>query len=172
MYEVSNKGRVRSLPRLTYSTRGNGFWVHTKGKILKPTMMGTICRYPYVRINTNKYDKPMPVHRFVAEAFIGEIPEGMVVNHKDGNTSNNNVENLEIITYTENYEHSKNVLKTQRTYSTSKLKVTNIKTGQIKIYKDGVEASNDLGCCSENIRLYARGFLKGLYKDTYKIEEN
>jgi NUMOD4 motif. len=171
MYEVSNLGRVRSLPRLQYCTRGNGYWFRTKGTILKPTMMGSINRYPYVRISTDKVNKPMPIHRFVVESFIGEIPEGMVVNHIDGNTSNNNVINLEIVTYTGNFIHSRDVLKTPRGYSKSKLKITNCKTGESKIYNDGVEVSKDLGCCSENIRLYARGIWKGLYLDKYKIEE-
>lgn len=171
MYEVSNLGRVRSLPRWAYNSRGNGFWFHTKGTILKPTMMGSGIRYPYVRISTDKFNKPMPIHRFVVEAFIGEIPDGMVVNHKDGNTCNNHVDNLEIVTYTGNYIHSRDVLKTPRGRSRSKLKITNIETGESKIYSDGVEASKDLGCCSENIRLYARKIWKGLYLDKYKIEE-
>lgn len=46
------------------------------------------------------------VHRLVAKSFISEIPEGMVVNHKDGNKLNNSVDNLEIITHSENIKHA------------------------------------------------------------------
>lgn len=46
------------------------------------------------------------VHRLVAKSFISEIPEGMVVNHKDGNKLNNSVDNLEIITHSENVIHA------------------------------------------------------------------
>lgn len=37
------------------------------------------------------------IHRLVAEAFIGEIPPGYQVHHKDDDKQNNHVENLEII---------------------------------------------------------------------------
>jgi hypothetical protein len=43
----------------------------------------------------------------VADAFIGPIPEGMEVNHKDGNKDNNAVENLEIITPEANLLHAR-----------------------------------------------------------------
>lgn len=50
------------------------------------------------------------IHRIVAEAFIGPIPEGMVVNHKNGNILDNRVENLEIVTPLENSQHAIEVL--------------------------------------------------------------
>ena len=34
------------------------------------------------------------VHRLLVKHFIGEIPKGMCVNHKDGNKLNNNLDNL------------------------------------------------------------------------------
>lgn len=46
------------------------------------------------------------VHRLVAETYIGEIPKGYCVNHKDGNKTNNRVSNLEIVTYKENIRHA------------------------------------------------------------------
>ena len=46
------------------------------------------------------------VHRLIIEAFIGEIPEGYVVNHKDLNRSNNSLSNLEAITQADNARHA------------------------------------------------------------------
>jgi hypothetical protein len=46
------------------------------------------------------------VHRLVAEYFIGEIPEGYCVNHIDGNKLNNDVSNLEIVSYSTNTQHA------------------------------------------------------------------
>lgn len=46
------------------------------------------------------------VHRLVAAAFIGPIPEGMQVNHINGVKSDNRLENLEIVTPAENIRHS------------------------------------------------------------------
>ena len=50
------------------------------------------------------------VHRLVAAAFIGPIPEGMQVNHINGVKHDNRVENLEIVTLADNIRHSFNVL--------------------------------------------------------------
>jgi hypothetical protein len=46
------------------------------------------------------------IHRLVAMAWIGDIPKGMCVNHIDGNKRNNNLSNLEIVTYSENSKHA------------------------------------------------------------------
>lgn len=42
------------------------------------------------------------IHRIVAETFIGEIPEGFEVHHKNHCRDDNRLENLEIITVKEN----------------------------------------------------------------------
>lgn len=61
-------------------------------------------RYGYLRINLVFNGKHITkcVHTLVVETFIGEIPKGYSVNHKDGNKLNNQIENLEIITKEEN----------------------------------------------------------------------
>ena len=45
------------------------------------------------------------LHRVVYKAFFGEIPENMVINHKDENKHNNHIENLEILTRSENAKY-------------------------------------------------------------------
>lgn len=45
------------------------------------------------------------LHQLVARAFLGDQPEGTVVNHKDGDKTNNKPGNLEFITQKENVLH-------------------------------------------------------------------
>jgi hypothetical protein len=46
------------------------------------------------------------VHRLVVEAFIGEIPAGLEVNHISGQKVDNSIENLEVVTHAENTKHA------------------------------------------------------------------
>lgn len=46
------------------------------------------------------------VHRLLAEHYLGGIPEGYVVNHKNGIKTDNRLENLEIVTHSENVNHA------------------------------------------------------------------
>ncbi len=45
-------------------------------------------------------------HRIVWECFCGKIPEGLEINHKDGNKQNNCLSNLELVTHAENMQHA------------------------------------------------------------------
>jgi len=106
LYEVSNMGRVRNIQR----------WVKSKGNGRK--FLPVVIR----RLQLNRYGYPVAclngkakvvlkaVHRMVVEAFIGPIPDGMQVNHKDGNKENNHLDNLEICTHSENQIHRHRVL--------------------------------------------------------------
>lgn len=93
-YEVSSLGRVRR-------TNNSARW--KAGKILgdRPDKDG----YSRVVLYANHTTKSLRTHRLVVEAFIGQIPDGMQVNHKNGVTSDNRVENLEIATPSENTTH-------------------------------------------------------------------
>ena len=69
---------------------------------LNPTKDG----YRYVILCKNKIHKSMRVHRLVAFAFLDEIEAKDQINHKDGNRSNNNVDNLEWCNGSENSLHA------------------------------------------------------------------
>lgn len=95
LYQVSNFGNVRSIPRKgTYKT------VH----ILKPgkTRKG----YFQVILTKNSIGKPFRIHRLVAKAFIPNLNNLPQVNHKDGNKLNNCVDNLEWCTNEYNMKES------------------------------------------------------------------
>lgn len=45
------------------------------------------------------------IHRLVVQAYIGDIPKGMTVNHKNFIKDDNRVENLEILSMYDNIQH-------------------------------------------------------------------
>jgi len=57
---------------------------------------------PYVQVGVSGCQL---LHRLVASTFIGDIT-GLTVNHIDGNTLNNTISNLEIVTQLENNLHA------------------------------------------------------------------
>jgi hypothetical protein len=100
-YEISSKGQVRSKDRYTPTWNGQVF---KKGvvKNLKENKDG------YLRVWLSKESKKKPffVHRLVAEAFLPNENNHPVVNHIDGNKSNNDMSNLEWCTRSENDKHA------------------------------------------------------------------
>ena len=99
-YEVSTKGRVRSLRRLVKGGHGN--LQYRDGQILKPQTGST---YAQVYLRVGDKQKWFYVHRLVAQAFIPNPDDLPLINHKDENRLNNCVENLEWCTckYNINY---------------------------------------------------------------------
>ena len=55
--------------------------------------------------NDEGIKKHMRVHRLVYMAHIGAIPEGMQINHKDEDKTNNCIENLEVVTPKQNIHY-------------------------------------------------------------------
>lgn len=81
-YQISNKGRVKSYVR------------NSDGKLLKLNDSGSYLAFTAV---DKGIPKIMRVHVAVAKTFIGDVPRGYHVHHKDENKHNNTVENLEIM---------------------------------------------------------------------------
>lgn len=92
-YQVSNLGRVRSL---NYNHTG-------EIKLLKQST--NKYGYKLVGLCKNGKEKKYQVHRLVAIAFIPNPNNLPIINHKDEDSSNNNVDNLEWCTqeYNVNY---------------------------------------------------------------------
>ena len=89
-YEVSDRGRVRSLDRVGF--RRDGHRYSKKGRILS---RGTDqCGYPFSDLRKNGSARTRRVHRLVAEAFIPNPDNLPWVLHWDDDKLNNRVENL------------------------------------------------------------------------------
>lgn len=89
------------------------FRVSNTGRVMKVATQRVLktspnARYPRVTVTRFPGDKPrgFDIHRLVAAAFLGDHP-GMVVHHKDRNTHNNHLENLEWCTQAQNLAYAR-----------------------------------------------------------------
>ena len=97
IYEVSNLGRVKSLPRPV--------WNYTKpGRIMKQRAKEN-GYFTVALCNGGTKERHVYVHRLVAAAFIPNPDSLREVNHKNFNKQDNRVENLEWCTSAENKAH-------------------------------------------------------------------
>ena len=98
IYQVSSLGNVKSISRKIFVNGGSYI---RKGKILNQF---SDRGYLKVHLYKNGKGKVWVVHKLVAMSFLNHIPCGMkkVVNHIDFNRSNNNVNNLEVISQRQN----------------------------------------------------------------------
>ena len=99
LYEVSNDGRVRSLPKTQVrNNRGVRQVVHWKGRELSPSPRNG---YPFVGLKDRRSES-VYIHRLVCEAFHGPNPGNCEVAHIDGSRTNNHADNLRWATRLEN----------------------------------------------------------------------
>lgn len=95
-YGVTPDGRVWSQKRGGWSVVAQSAVSH------KPGAQG----YLKVGISDGHKRRYPLVHTLVASVFLGPKPDGMQVNHKDGNTHNNSYVNLEYTSQEANIRHA------------------------------------------------------------------
>lgn len=142
MYEVSNKGNVRSLCGR-----------HGDNRILKQGIGSK--GYTLVSLCDNGKQKTVNVHRLVAEAFIPNPNNYPCINHKDENKTNNAVENLEWCTYQKNNVHGKRLMK-----SALKRGVPVYCIELNRIFASATSAERFLGICQSTICACCKGKCK------------
>lgn len=144
LYQVSNKGRVKSLYK-------------GSERILSPGIDGS--GYMFVCLCHDNVRKYFKLHRLVAQTFISNQENKPQVNHKDENKKNNCVDNLEWATSKENINYGShtersglNRRKTILQYSKSK--------EFIREWSGAAEVERLLGINHANIAQCCRGKLK------------
>lgn len=98
LYEVSDLGRVQSLPRLV-KTRGVGLRT-SPGRILKPGTYND--GHKHVTFTRPGLRMTYQVHKLIMLAFVGPCPDGLQIRHLDGMPDNNRLDNLLYGTIAEN----------------------------------------------------------------------
>lgn len=156
LYQVSNLGNVKSLPRDTNNQYKNGL-------IMKPHKY-----FGYLKIQLKakgKY-KWFFVHRLVAMAFFKKYSNQLQVNHKNGIKTDNNLKNLEMVTASENQLHSYRVLKNipsmKNHFGSNHVASKSIYqfdkyNNLIKKWNSIIEAATSLDICACNITDCAKG---------------
>ena len=100
LYQISNKGNVRSLNRYVLNCHGKQKLI--KGKVLK---LEDVHGYLRAELSKDGKRRMFRVHRLVAKAFIPNPHNLPEVNHKDENKKNDHEENLEWCTCQQNQNH-------------------------------------------------------------------
>lgn len=95
------------------------YWINEDGEvyneITKKILTGSVGEhgYKYYRLSKNGKKKMFYAHRLVAETFLENNDNLPVVNHIDGNKLNNNINNLEWVSYSDNTKHWHDTKQTQ-----------------------------------------------------------
>ena len=140
-YQISNYGNVKSL---NYHRSG-------ESKLMSPVLKKT----GYYQINlylNGKYESKM-IHKLVAEAFLENSDNLEVVNHIDGDKTNNHVSNLEWCTISQNTWHATHVIGTNQVSlqkATEACKkpcsILNTETNEMLEFESRKEAEDYFGC--------------------------
>lgn len=96
IYEISNLGRIKSLKR------------NNNRCLIDKIMKQYIGKQGYlqVRLCKNGKSKLHKVHILIANAFIDNPNNLPIINHIDGNKTNNTISNLEWCSYSHNIKHA------------------------------------------------------------------
>ena len=132
IYQISNFGRVKSLARYTIQKH------YLEEKILNQHENKKIDGYMVVDLYKDGKRKKFYVHRLVAQEFIGNIPEGYEIDHKDINKKNNNVNNLKIVTHKENQNNILSIERERKSQTGKKMSKESIEklSKKVSVYKN------------------------------------
>ena len=138
IYQVSNMGQIRSCDRYIHVLNRKSYFV--KGKILK-TFHGGNNEYRMIKLCKDNKTTAYLVHSLVIRTFNNNYDTSLEVNHKDGDVTNNCLDNLELISHLDNIHHSIKMGLTKQIGENSVLSaLTNIDADEIrKLWMSGMQ---------------------------------
>lgn len=152
IYQVSDQGRVRRIKP------ASGTHID---KVLSPYENN----YGYLMVSLYREGERalLQVHRLVAEVFLGSQPSpDHEVNHKNGDKTDNRVENLEWVTHAENQKHALKHGLMQSGEECHRSRLTSREVKKIRrLYDTGRHTQQELGerfgTTRANVSLIVRG---------------
>lgn len=149
----------------SYSVNENGVVRNVvTGRIKHPTDNHSGGGYLYVDLYECGKRSREYIHRLVAKAFIPNPENKPYINHIDGNSHNNSIENLEWCTPLENVEHASKTICTMKQYLLANVKrkiavkQLDYKSGRLlNVFQSIGEASRLTGIPSSNIVCVLKG---------------
>lgn len=157
-YQVSNRGRVKSLEREVSRV---GFSYRLPERILSP-WCGTTSLYDRVRLYRGGVGTKFTVHRLVARHFLPDWNPELEINHINGNRYNNAADNLEMCTHQRNMEHAiANDLKNDYGERSRNARLTNAQAEEIRerYHAGGVSQetlAGEYGVCRQTVSAIIR----------------
>ena len=141
-YSVSNLGRIRNDNSLL---------------LLKPTLT---CGYLKVRLSKNGKVKDFMIHKLVYCIFnkVDKIPKGFIIDHIDANKTNNKLNNLRLITLSENVKAA--LYETKTNSSCKRVEQLTLFDEHIDYFNSCAEAARSLNLDSSTISKVCRGINK------------
>lgn len=141
-YQVSNQGRVKSL-----KSRFGKQPTETI-MMLQPEHTG----YMRVCLVKNKKPRCIPVHRLVAKTFIPNTENKPIIDHINGNRTDNRVENLRWVTHSENSQNTR--------YGSARWNSVKVKDNHGHIFDSYREAGRYWGLTGNTVKRDCLGLTK------------
>lgn len=167
-YEISTYGRVRSKDRDCIDSWNRHYYL--KGKLIKLEYQTGKDNYTQIMVSIQKDKKKhrVIVARLVAKTFIDNPNNFSQINHKDENSLNNNVDNLEWCTAKYNINY-KGCIKRR---SKSKNRAIDVFESDILIetLESGIKTAKKYHISRGTLSEYLHGRIKGLYKNKYNFK--
>lgn len=154
LYQASNLGKIRSLPRLV--SVKDGRIRRCSGRVLSPSTV--VGGYQSATLCDERGQRTFRVHRLVAMAFLPNPENLPEINHKDRNTSNNCVDNLEWCTRLYNARYDGGVERRAAAYNKPIRQLT-MDGRVVKEYISAKDASTQTGIGRTGISRAARGVM-------------